>query len=52
MVDLTSRSPVLSTAPNPLTSLAWLPPDLAADYEVERSLVACTVGVRVIDIDL
>ena len=51
MVDFIARSPVLSPAPNPLTSLAWLPTDLAADYEVERYLVACTVGVRVIYID-
>lgn len=51
MADPIARSPALPPSPNPFTSLAWLPPDLAAQYEIERYIVACTVGVRTIDND-
>ncbi|KAK7689450.1 hypothetical protein QCA50_007242 [Cerrena zonata] len=50
MADPTAQQPALPPAPNPLTSLAWLPPDLAGQYEIERYLVACTVGAWLWDV--
>ncbi|KAK7679167.1 hypothetical protein QCA50_017745 [Cerrena zonata] len=50
MFDPTAQQPVLPPAPNLLTSLAWLPADLAGQYEIERYLVACTVGAWLWDI--
>ncbi|KAK7679172.1 hypothetical protein QCA50_017750 [Cerrena zonata] len=44
MTNFTAKHPALPFAPNPLTSLAWLPADLAVQYEIERYIVACTVG--------
>lgn len=40
-----SLPPGLPAAPNPLTPLAWLPPDIAFQFEIERFLVACVTGV-------
>ncbi|KAJ6454597.1 hypothetical protein C8R45DRAFT_846308 [Mycena sanguinolenta] len=38
--------------PNPFTPLAFLPPDLASQFEVSRYLIAATLGAYVWDIGL
>ncbi|KAF7335968.1 hypothetical protein MSAN_02310300 [Mycena sanguinolenta] len=38
--------------PNPFTPLAFLPPDLATQFEVSRYLYAATLGAYVWDIGL
>lgn len=34
------------TLPNPLTPLAWLPPEIASQVEVARYLFSAVIGVR------
>lgn len=45
MAHPTAQQSALPPAPNPLTSLGRLPIELAGQYEIERYLVACTLGV-------
>ncbi|CAL1710763.1 unnamed protein product [Somion occarium] len=42
--------PALPPAPNPLTPLAWLPPDIAYQYEIQRHLTAYVVGAWLWDV--
>lgn len=38
--------PACTSIPNPLTSLAWLPPDVASQFEAIRFFFAAVLGVR------
>lgn len=40
-----NASTALPPLPNPLTPLAWLPPDTASQLEVSRYLYSATIGV-------
>lgn len=40
-----NASTAIPALPNPLTPLAWLPPDTAVQLEVSRYLYSATVGV-------
>ncbi|KAI0795902.1 hypothetical protein C8Q75DRAFT_351708 [Abortiporus biennis] len=41
--------PPLTQAPNPLTPLAWLPPDIANQLEASRYLYSATIGAWIWD---
>ena len=38
--------PSCTSIPNPITALAWLPPDIASQYEAVRFFFAAVLGVR------